>query len=100
MNNQIPNAEKHLKNIEEFINHNLSLKYISTETTVEELLQFIKSVKEQYIPLIKDIEKLSLRNKSLFICKSVEKCPNQKWDSILQVMSCNYEDGVHCKYCL
>ena len=34
------------------------------------------------------------------ICKSVEKCPNQKWDSVLQVMSCNYEDGVHCKYCL
>jgi len=83
MNNQIQNAEKHLRNIEEFINHNLSLKYISTETTVEELLKFIKNVKEQYIPLIKDIEKLSPRNKSLFICQSVEKCPNQKWDSVL-----------------
>ena len=83
MNNQIQNAEKHLRNIEEFINHNLYLKYISTETTVEELLQFIKNVKEQYIPLIKDIEKLSPRNKSLFICQSVEKCPNQKWDSVL-----------------
>ena len=85
MNNQIQNAEKHLRNIEEFINHNLSLKYISLETTVEELLQFIKNVKEQYIPLIKDIGKLSPilhENKSLFICKSVEKCPNQKWDSI------------------
>ena len=68
MNNQIPNAEKHLKNIEEFINHNLSLKYISTETTVEELLQFIKNVKEQYIPLLININQSEHKGMNCLTC--------------------------------
>jgi len=100
MNNQIKNAGKHLENIEEFLNHNLNLGYLKSDMPIIELLQFIKNIKENYIPSIKDIENLSLRNKSLFICKNVEKCANQKWDSILQIMSCDYEDGEQCQYSL
>jgi len=100
MNNQIKNAEKHLENIEEFLNHNLNLGYLNSDMTITELLQFVKNVKENYIPLIKGIENLLLKNKSLFICKNVEKCANQKWDSILQIMSCDYEDGKQCQYSL
>ena len=94
------NTIKHLENIEDFLNHNLDLRYLKSDMTIIELLQFIKNVKENYIPVIKDIEELSMRNKSLFICKNVEKCPNQKWNSILQIMSCDYEDGKQCQYSL
>lgn len=94
------NAIKHLENIEDFLNHNLDLRYLKSDMTIIELLQFIKNVKENYIPVIKDIEELSLRNKSLFICQSVEKCANQKWNSTLQIMSCDYEDGKQCQYSL
>lgn len=48
-------AIKHIENIEEFINHNLSLGYLKSDTTITELLQFIKNVKENYIPMIKQI---------------------------------------------
>jgi len=56
MNDQILNAENHIKNIEEFLNHNLNLGYIKPETTILELLEFTKNIKEKYISLISDID--------------------------------------------
>jgi hypothetical protein len=43
---------KNLKMVKEFINHNVQLKNINKETTVEELLKFIDSVEQGYVPLI------------------------------------------------
>ena len=47
---------KHIENIEEFINHNLKLGYLKSDMTIIELLQFIKNIKENYIPMITQIE--------------------------------------------
>ncbi len=38
---KIDKATKHIENIEEFINHNLSLGYLKSDMTITELLQFI-----------------------------------------------------------
>jgi L-cysteine desulfidase len=45
--------------VKEFINHNVQLKNINKETTVEELLQFIDNVEQSYIPLILKVAELN-----------------------------------------
>ena len=50
-------ANRHLDEIKEFINHNLSLGYINEETTISELLAYIKRIQEEYIPMIEETEK-------------------------------------------
>jgi len=49
---------KYLEGIEKFIKHNINLEYIKPDTTVEELLQFIKNVKENYILMIRQVENI------------------------------------------
>lgn len=47
---------KYIESMEKFIQHNLNNKYIKPETTIEEFLQFINDVKENYIPMIEQIK--------------------------------------------
>lgn len=49
---------KYMEGIEEFINHNMNVGYIKPTMTVDELLQFVKNVKENYIPMIQKMEEL------------------------------------------
>jgi uncharacterized protein YeeX (DUF496 family) len=49
---------KYMEGIEEFINHNMNLGYIKSTMTVDELLRFIKNVKENYIPMVQKMEDL------------------------------------------
>lgn len=48
--------EKYVEGIEAFLNHNLNLKYITLETTVEELLGYLTHIKTTYIRILKEIE--------------------------------------------
>jgi replicative DNA helicase len=50
---------KYMEGIEEFINHNMNVGYIKPTMTVDELLRFIKNVKENYIPMIQKMEDLN-----------------------------------------
>jgi hypothetical protein len=50
---------KYMEGIEEFINHNMNLGYIKSTMTVDELLRFIKNVKENYIPMVQKMEDLN-----------------------------------------
>ena len=50
-------ANRHLDEIKEFINHNLSLGYIHELTTVSELLTYIERIQKEYIPMIEETEK-------------------------------------------
>ena len=50
-------ANRHLDEIKEFINHNLSLGYIHELTTVSELLAYIERIQKEYIPMIEETEK-------------------------------------------
>lgn len=52
---QFEKAIEHIKNIEEFINHNLDGKCLSLNSTIEDLLELTKSLKENYIPMLKQI---------------------------------------------
>lgn len=45
----------YLEGIENFINHNLGLDFISKDMTIAELLQFIDRVKTNYIPVIEQL---------------------------------------------
>lgn len=49
---------QNLKMIKTFIDHNVQLKNITKETTVEELLQFIDNVEQIYIPLMAQVTEL------------------------------------------
>lgn len=40
-----------LNNVEEFINHNLTAGYLTKESTVEEILEFITNIKNRYVPV-------------------------------------------------
>lgn len=49
---------KYIENIEEFINHNLKLGYLNENMTIKDLLVFTKNIKEQYIPMVEQIENI------------------------------------------
>ncbi len=34
------------------------------------------------------------------LCKHIEKCANQKWNSHLQAMVCDWDEAENCRYCL
>lgn len=47
-----------LQDMEEFINHNLRIGYLTQDMNIQQLLDFIKNVRDNYIPMIEDIEVL------------------------------------------
>ena len=51
-------AEKKIDEFAEFLQHNINLGYITRETTVDELLMLLQNIREGYLPLQRDIEKL------------------------------------------
>lgn len=50
--------------IEETLNHNLKLGYIKEETTVVELLEFFKEMKNNYLPFQREIVKFIEANQN------------------------------------
>lgn len=50
--------EKRIDELAEFLQHNIILGYITRETTVDELLMLLQNIREGYLPLQRDIEKL------------------------------------------
>jgi len=52
-----------MDDFEEFLNHNLKLGYITKDTTVEELLEFISNVKYNFLPMFSKIENIINREK-------------------------------------
>lgn len=55
--NNIKVAEKKINEFEELLQHNINLAYITRETTVDELLIFLKNIRERYLPLQREINK-------------------------------------------
>ena len=51
-------AEKKVDELAEFLQHNINLGYITRETTVDELFMLLQNIREGYLPLQKDIDKL------------------------------------------
>lgn len=51
-------AEKKIDELAEFLQHNINLGYITRETTVDELFMLLENIKEGYLPLQRDIDKL------------------------------------------
>lgn len=39
-----------------FINHNISAGYITSDTKVSEVIFFLKNIKNQYLPMVKQIQ--------------------------------------------
>lgn len=54
--NNVKVAEKKIDELAEFLMHNIQQGYISRETTVDELIMFIRNIKEGYLPLVKLID--------------------------------------------
>ena len=48
-------AERKIDEFAEFLQHNINLKYITRETTVDKLLILLQNIKEGYLPLQKEI---------------------------------------------
>ena len=57
MEDNIKVAEKKINEFEELLQHNINLAYITRETTVDELLIFLKNIRERYLPLQREINK-------------------------------------------
>lgn len=57
MDDNIKVAEKKINEFEELLQHNINLAYITRETTVDELLIFLKNIRERYLPLQREINK-------------------------------------------
>jgi len=49
--------ESNLKTVKDFISHNLDCRYITKDTTIEELLKYINNIEDNYIPIIKAMRK-------------------------------------------
>ena len=52
----VMNPHEFLKGTKEFIEHNIGLGYISKDTTASELLDYIRKVDENYLPLMQTIK--------------------------------------------
>ena len=57
MEDNIKVAEKKINEFEELLQHNINLAYITRETTVDELLIFLKNIRERYLPLQREVNK-------------------------------------------
>ena len=51
-------AEKRIDELAEFLQHNINLGYITRGTTIDELFMLLENIKEGYLPLQRDIDKL------------------------------------------
>lgn len=51
-------AKKKISEFEVFLQHNINLGHITRETTIDELFMFLNNVRESYLPLQKEIDKL------------------------------------------
>ncbi len=57
MEDNIKVAERKINEFEELLQHNINLAYITRETTVDELLIFLKNIRERYLPLQREVNK-------------------------------------------
>lgn len=51
-------AEKKIDEFAEFLLHNINSGYITRETTVDEILILLKNIREGYLPLQEEINKV------------------------------------------
>lgn len=51
-------AEKKIDELAEFLQHNIQLGYITSETTVDELLMLLQNIREGYLPLQKEVDRI------------------------------------------
>lgn len=51
-------AEKKVDEFAELLLHNINLGYITRETIVDEVLILLKNIREGYLPLHKEIDKI------------------------------------------
>ena len=51
-------AEKKIDEFAELLLHNINLGYITRETTVDEILILLKNIREGYLPLQEEINKV------------------------------------------
>lgn len=58
MNDNVKVAEKKIDELAEFLLHSINLGYIARETTVDEILMLLQNIKEGYLPLQKEIDRL------------------------------------------
>jgi hypothetical protein len=82
---------KYMEGIEEFIKHNMNVGYIKPTMTVDELLRFIKNVKENYIPMIQKMEDL---NKLSYTIDELNSKPLEELQSIYFDITGKYPQGV------
>jgi hypothetical protein len=49
---------KYIEDIESFLEHNINVNYITKDTTVEQLIQFLDNIKNNYIPMMANMEQI------------------------------------------
>lgn len=65
MDLDLDKPKQFMDDFEEFLNHNLGLGYITKDTTVEELLEFISNVKYNFLPMFSKIENIINKEKEV-----------------------------------
>ena len=56
--NYVKVAEKKIDELAEFLLHNINLGYITRETTVDEILILLTNIREGYLPLQNEINRI------------------------------------------
>lgn len=48
--------EEYVTQIEDFINHNISVGYLKESMTIGQLIEYLANIKTRYIPMVEQIQ--------------------------------------------